>query len=96
SDKDVDVDEDAPTETAQLRAVLETLTGHTRTPDDCYFCLWDGRGSDIWGGGGTRILDPQTATVRRGPQVAPAFPPSALHGPKVVVPNRALPLVWGN
>jgi hypothetical protein len=47
SENDVDIDGDAPTETAQLRAVLETLTGHTRTPDDCYFCLWDGWGSDI-------------------------------------------------
>ena len=49
SENDVHVD-DADTETAQLRAVLGTLTGHTRTPDDCYFCLWDGWGSDIEGG----------------------------------------------
>jgi hypothetical protein len=74
AENDVDVDEDAPTETAQLCAALETLTRHTRTPEDCYFCLWDGWGSDIWGGGGARIVDWQTGTVRPGPQVAPAFP----------------------
>ena len=39
SENDVDV---AHSETAQLRVVLGTLTRHTRTPDDCYFCLWDG------------------------------------------------------
>jgi hypothetical protein len=95
-ENDVDVDDDAPTETAQLRAILETPAGHTRTPDDCYFCLWDGWGSDIEGGGGARILDPQTGIVRRGPQIAPAFPSSVLHGPKVVVPNRAYFLFRGS
>jgi hypothetical protein len=67
SEDDVDVDEDAPTETAQLRAALETLTRHTRTPEDCYFCLWDGWGSDIHGGDGVFIADWQTGTVRPGP-----------------------------
>jgi hypothetical protein len=81
---------DAPTETAQLRAVLEMLTGHTRTPDDCYFCLWDGRG-DIEGGGGARILDSHRGVVRQGPQIAPAFPPSVLD-----VPNRAYLLFRGS
>jgi hypothetical protein len=82
-----DVDLDAPDETAQLRVALETLIRRTRTPDDCYFCLWDGWG-DIEGGDGARILDHQTGTVSRGPLIAPAFPPSVLHGPKVVVPSR--------
>ncbi|MGH3924283.1 MAG: hypothetical protein ACRDTT_15710 [Pseudonocardiaceae bacterium] len=92
---DVDVDENAPTGTAQLRAALQTLTRHTRTPEDCYFCLWEGWGSDIQGGGGVFIADWQTGTVRPGPQVAPAFPPSVLHGPKVVVPHRAYYLFRG-
>jgi hypothetical protein len=95
SENDVDVDEDALTETAQLCAVLEALTGHTRTPDDCYFCLCDGWGSDIRGGDGARIVDLQTGVVRREPQIAPAFPASVLHGPKVVVPNRAYFLFRG-
>ena len=95
SENDVNVGGDAPTETARLCAVLETLTVHTRTPDDCYFCLWDGWG-DIEGGGGARILDSHRGVVRRGPQIAPAFPPSVLHGPKVVVPSRAYFLFRGS
>ena len=89
----VDIDVDAPAESAQLRVVLETLTSHTRTPDDCYFCLWDGWGSDIDGGDGARILDMESGAVTKGPLIAPAFPPSVLEGPKVVVTEpRLLPL----
>ncbi len=95
SENEVHVDEAAPTDTAQLRAVLETLAGHTSTPDDCYFCLWDGWGAVIWGGDGVRIADLETGRVRRGPRIAPAFPPAVLHGPKVVVPNRAYFLFRG-
>jgi hypothetical protein len=95
SENDVDVD-DAHDETAQLRAVLRTLTRYTRTADDCYFCLWDGWGNGIEGGEGARSLDYQTGTVSRGPLIAPAFPPSVLHGPKVVVPNRAYFLFRGS
>ncbi len=97
SESEARIDDDAPVaESVQLRAVLETLTGRTRTPDDCYFCLWDGWGSDIWGGDGVRVVDLDTGVVRRGPQIAPAFPPSVLHGPKVVVPNRAYYLFRGS
>lgn len=94
-DIDIDDDDDAPSETAQLRAVLETLARHTCTPDECYFCLWDGWGSGIYGGDGARIVDWQTRTVRPGPWIAPAFPPSVLSGPKVVVPDRAYFLFRG-
>lgn len=94
-ENDVVVDGDAPSETAQLRAALEALARHTRTPDDCYFCLWDGWGSDIAGGDGVRIFDPQDGTLRRGRRIEPAFPFSVLHGPKVVVPNRAYYLFRG-
>jgi hypothetical protein len=95
-ENDVDLGEVAATETALLRAAIQTLTGHTRTPDDCYFCLWDGWGADLHGGGGVFLADWQTRTVRPGPQVAPAFPPSVLHGPMVVVPNRAYYLFQGS
>lgn len=83
---DVETDEDGPSETALLRTVLETLARHTGTPDDCYFCLWEGWG-DIWGdqGGGRR----------RGPRIAPAFPASVLQGPRVVVPARSYFLFHG-
>ncbi len=55
SEYDVDVDElleeTALTETARLRAVLSTLARHTGTPEDCYFCLWDGWGAaEMWPG----------------------------------------------
>jgi len=89
SENDVEIDGHAPSESAQLRAVLEVLTRHARASDDCYFCLRDGWGSDIEGGDGARILDWRGGTVRRGPRIAPAFPRSVLDGPKVVVPNRS-------
>ncbi len=44
SENDVDLDEEALSETAQLRMVLDVLSRYTRTPSDCYFCLWDGWG----------------------------------------------------
>jgi hypothetical protein len=95
SENDVEIEGHAPSEDAQLHAVLEVLTRHTRTPDDCYFCLWDGWGSDIEGDDGERILDRQSGTPRRQRRIAPAFPSSVLHGPKVVVPNRSYFLFRG-
>jgi hypothetical protein len=95
-ESDVDLDEGAATETALLRAALQTMTRHTRTPDDCYFCLWDGWGADLQGGGGVFVADWQSRTVRPGPRVAPAFPPAVLQGPKVAVPNRAYYLFRGS
>ncbi|MBL7255590.1 hypothetical protein [Paractinoplanes lichenicola] len=49
SENDVAPAEDAPTESEQIGFALETLSGHTATPDDCYFCLWDGWGTEIAG-----------------------------------------------
>lgn len=95
SENDADGDEDALSETDQLRAVLGTLARHTGTPDECFFCLWDGWGSDIHGGDGARVVDWQTRAVRPGPRIAPAFGPSVLSGPKVVVPDRAYFLFRG-
>jgi hypothetical protein len=95
SENDVAGDDDAPSESAQLSTVLETLARHTSTPDECYFCLWDGWGSDIYGGDGARIVDWETRTVRPGPLIAPAFPSTVLSGPKLVIPNRAYFLFRG-
>ena len=93
---DVDIEVDDADDESALRVALETLTRHTRTSDDCYFCLWDGWGADVAGGGGMRSLDYQTGTVSQGPLIAPAFPPPVLHGPKVVVPSRAYFLFRGS
>lgn len=35
---------DGQRETDQLRMLFEVLATRTRTPNDCYFCLWDGFG----------------------------------------------------
>lgn len=39
---DADVSEDHPTDLEQTRRALDHLAPFTSTPDDCYFCLWDG------------------------------------------------------
>jgi hypothetical protein len=95
AENDAHIEDDRASESAQLGAVLQMLSRHTRTPDDCYFCLWDGWGSGIYGGDGMREVDLQTGTTHAGPQMTPAFPPTVLHGPKVVVPNRAYFLFHG-
>lgn len=95
SENHVDVDENGPSETAQLRAVLEVLTRHTRTPGDCYFCLWEGWGQQPHDDDGMRTLDLPTDTIGAEPGIDPSFSPSALHGPMVVVPSRAYFLFHG-
>jgi hypothetical protein len=42
SENDVDVGPDLPTEHARLGVALELLRNHTRTPDEVYYCIWDG------------------------------------------------------
>lgn len=39
---------DSP-EDEQFRLLFENLAHATRTPEDCYFCVWDGYG-DVFGG----------------------------------------------
>ena len=84
---------DARCETEELQLLFEVLATHTRAPDECYFCLWDGWG-DIYGGGAVAVLGDR-GDVRPQPTVAPAFPPSVLDGPKVIVPHRAYFLFRG-
>lgn len=95
SENDAVLDQNVPSETARLRTLLETLAGHTSTPKDCYFCLWDGWQTDIYGGDIVRIVDEHAGSIRKGPIVPPAFPPEVLSGPKVDVPNRAYFLFRG-
>lgn len=79
---EIELGPDVPTQHERLRTALDVLRRHTRTPDECYFCLWDGWGTDIEGD--------------ESPQIAPAFPPSVLNGPKVVIPDRAYYLFRGS
>jgi hypothetical protein len=86
---------DAPTEHEQLQAALDVLSRHTRTPDECYFCLWEGWGFEtppVIGYAGTGGPRSETAV----PGIAPAFPPSVLNGPKVNVPHRKYYLFSGS
>lgn len=110
SENDVDLAEDAPSETAQLRVVLGVLARHTRTPDDCYFCLWDGWGWTVEGGDSAWTLSrekPSTTTEPMltwapSPGAMPARryrsndPRSAPHAAKVAIPNRAYFLFHGS
>jgi hypothetical protein len=45
---EIQLDQDTPSEHDMLRPTLEVLREHTTTPDDVYYCLWDGWGLDNW------------------------------------------------
>lgn len=44
SENDVDLAPDHPVEIAQARRALHLLGQFTATPQDCYYCLWEGYG----------------------------------------------------
>ena len=93
SEDQADRDEDHD-ERVQLPVLYEVLAAHTRTPDDCYFCLWEGIG-DLYAGDVRQSFDPRSGVWRTWPRATPAFSPSVLDGPKVVVPNRKYLLFQG-
>lgn len=104
SENDIELDNDARLEPVQLRAALGVLAAHTRTPDDCYFCMWDGWGWTVYDNDGTLTLEREQPTrfdetdfqAASGPPPAwakPAVdhsgePPQRTHASKVVIPNR--------
>jgi hypothetical protein len=88
SENDVEDDDIPESEAVLVRGVLDVLARHTTTPDDCFFCLWEGWGSAIRGGDGLRVANFGTRTVTCGPAMAPAFDQSVLNGPKVQIPHR--------
>jgi hypothetical protein len=104
SENDAATDDELLPELEQLRAACSVLADHTRTPDDCYLCLWDGWGFGdevpgpqghgmplSYGGGGQHVtLEPAGAR----PGMAAGRP--VRHEPKVVVPNRTYSLFRGN
>lgn len=42
SENDVEVPDDHPSDLAQAQLALHRLAEFTSTPDDCYFCVWEG------------------------------------------------------
>ena len=44
SEHEVQPLDDAGSETDQVRSLLDQLAPHTGTPDQCFFCVWDGWG----------------------------------------------------
>lgn len=77
-------------DTAHLGPLIDVLAGHTATPDDCYFALWEGYG-DIHGGEATGFLTafsgpmkwPGRIFTQEKPKAPPppAFPPQVMNGP---------------
>jgi hypothetical protein len=76
---------------SHLKRLLPLLARHTRTPDDCFFGLWDGFG-DLHGSPAVGFFHTGKG---KGPDVPPAFPPEFLNGPRVEIPNRSYLLFRG-
>jgi hypothetical protein len=66
----------------ELDVLVELLTPFTFTPDDCWFCLWEGYGPLH---GGSAVAPPQPGLV----------PEEVRAGPRVQLPNRAYYLYRG-
>lgn len=47
SENDFEAQDDLPDEQESLQQVVATLVGHTQTPDDLYFAIWDGWPSGV-------------------------------------------------
>ena len=67
----------------QVPRLFEILARYTATPDDCYFCVWEGwpreprsAVADPWSRAAAGALEPQgeTVTAEREPGGAPAVP----------------------
>lgn len=85
----------------QLPALFEALATQTTTPDDCYFCIWEGFGRTGMAGHHEAVgTDDERSPLERGAARPasvrqPAEPRSAPQVPQVVVPNRAYWLFRG-
>ncbi len=76
---------------ADARSLCAVVRRHTRTPEDCWFCLWDGYG---WTG------VPLTSGDADGESEAVAtaddpIPAAVRHGPRVELPHRSYLLYRG-
>lgn len=94
SANDAFTSENHPRDEDVVALVCDVLATETTTPDDCYFCLWDGwpLGPEP---GKSWIFDYETGRVTPGAPVAPAFGADILDGPLVRVPNRDYLLFHG-
>jgi hypothetical protein len=100
-------DADPGWRTDQEPALLEVLAGHTATPEDCWFCVWEGFGQTgdavdgaRYGDGDWYADDDGAGAGLARPDAWPGWQPSpsAAAGPtlpKVVVPHRAYWLFRG-
>lgn len=84
-----DVEPAGLSDAERLRGLCEVLAGFTTTPQDCYFCLWEGCGA--FGGTTVSIGRPMPAVYRGGAEAEPPLPDV----PRVMVPHRAYFLFRG-
>ncbi len=86
-------------ESEQLRTLFDVLAEHTRTPQECYFCLWDGTGDIVMPDSPGPVED-MAAAANPDPRAQPTRLPkhavrSRLPGPLVSVPHRSYYLFQG-
>ncbi|SCG69683.1 hypothetical protein [Micromonospora inositola] len=89
--------------TDQLPRLFELLAACTTTPDECYFCVWEGFANagpvtdDDAAYAGVDNLEDQIGRAAARPGLAPTSgaSPSVLQAPKVEVPHRAYWLFRG-
>jgi len=78
-----------------LGILVEVLARHTRKPDRCWFCLWEGYGwiSGSWIG----WLSSSPSVSKRGDpdSLPPAFGPATFSSPRVRLPQRDYLLFGG-
>lgn len=98
SENDV-VGEDRPD---QLPVLWQTLAEATSTPDDCWFCVWEGYGGPAApvDDGAVRLDDAAEIRAATREGARPGLAPAARHPaeplpPRVVVPHRAYWLFRG-
>jgi hypothetical protein len=87
SENDADIGQNHPSDNDQLRRLGRQLVAHTTTPDELYFCLWEGWGLD---GGTVRTWPDGRSDVEE-----PHFPDEVLAAPRLHLPHRAYLLFRG-
>jgi hypothetical protein len=85
-----------------LSPLRQILARHTQTPDQCWFCLWEGWGQLNEGASGVQIaLSPDSTETREevierlGIWTGAAIPPEVIALPRVELPQRDYFLLSG-